>query len=64
MKLSDEILRYRAQNNISQAEMANRCNVTKQTIFNIEHEAQEPTRLTEAKIRLVLDGVGWSNGEQ
>lgn len=55
MRLSQEILLYRAQNNISQGEMANRCKVTKQTIFNIEHEIQDPTRLTEAKIRLVLD---------
>lgn len=64
MKLADEILRYRAQNNISQEEMAKRCKVTKQTIFNIEHEAQEPTRLTEAKIRLVLDKAGGENGHE
>jgi len=55
MKIGDEILVYRAKHNISQGEMANRCNVTKQTIFNIEHGIQEPTRLTKAKIRLVLD---------
>lgn len=55
VKLSQEILRYRAVHNISQGEMANRCNVTKQTIFNIEHEIQDPTKLTTAKIRLVLD---------
>lgn len=58
VKLSDEILTYRAKNNISQAEMASICNVTKQTIFNIEHEKQVPTRLTETKIRLVLERKG------
>lgn len=57
MKLSQEILRYRAINNISQQEMADRCRVTKQTIFNIEHEIQDPTNLTVTKIRLVLDGA-------
>ena len=56
VNLSQEILMYRAKNNISQAEMANRCRVTKQTIFNIEHELQDPTKLTETKIRLVLSG--------
>ena len=62
VKLSDEILTYRAKNNIAQSEMARRCNVTKQTIFNIEHGKQVPTRLTEAKIRLVLDKAGGENG--
>ena len=58
MKLSEEILRYRAIHNISQEEMANRCHVTKQTIFNIEHEIQDPTTLTQTKIRLVLNEGG------
>ena len=55
MKLSQEILKYRAVHNISQQEMASRCRVTKQTIFNIEHEIQEPTKLTCAKIKMVLE---------
>lgn len=55
MKLSQEILKYRAVHNISQQEMANRCRVTKQTIFNIEHEIQDPTELTQMKINMVLE---------
>lgn len=55
MKLSHEILKYRAVHNISQQEMANRCRVTKQTIFNIEHEIQDPTELTQMKIKMVLE---------
>lgn len=55
MKLSQEILKYRAVHNISQQEMANRCRVTKQTIFNIEHEIQDPTELTQMKIKMVLE---------
>lgn len=58
VKLGQEILMYRAQHNISQTEMANRCNVTKQTIFNIEHEIQDPTALTQAKIRMVIGKAG------
>lgn len=57
MNLPQEILQYRAVNNISQQEMADRCRVTKQTIFNIEHGLQDPTELTKMKIRLVLDGL-------
>ena len=58
VKLGQEILMYRAKHNISQTEMANRCNVTKQTIFNIEHEIQDPTALTQAKIRMVIGKEG------
>ena len=58
VKLGQEILMYRAQHNISQTEMANRCNVTKQTIFNIEHDIQDPTSLTQAKIRMVIGKEG------
>lgn len=58
MKLSQEILKYRAVHNISQQEMANRCKVTKQTIFNIEHELQDPTELTQMKIKMVLQEGG------
>lgn len=54
MKLSEKILLYRAKHNISQSEMARRCKVTKQTIFNIEHEMQDPTALTQAKIKMVI----------
>lgn len=54
--LSESILRYRAMHNLSQEEMAMRCNVTKQTIFNIEHGYQSPSKLTETKIRLVIEG--------
>ena len=55
MKLSEEILLYRATHKISQGEFARRCNITKQTVFNIEHEYQEPTARTVKMIRLVLD---------
>lgn len=58
MSLGFEILKYRAKNNLSQKEMAKRCGVTTQTIFNIEHDIQTPSKLTEMKIRMVIDEEG------
>jgi len=55
MELSKEILRYRAIHGISQKEMAKRCRCSLQTIYSIENDLQTPSRVTEEKIRLVLD---------
>lgn len=54
MKLEDAMIRYRAINNISQTELANRCRLTTQTINSIETNQQTPTRLTREKILLVI----------
>lgn len=54
--LKERMIRYRAKERISMREMANRCGVTLQTIYNIENGLQDPSRLTIAKIELVLDG--------
>lgn len=54
--LKERILRYRAKQRINQQKMADRCGVSKQTICNIENGLQEPSKLTIAKIELVLDG--------
>lgn len=56
MTLSEAILSYRARHNISQKEMARRCNVTTQTICNVENGIQNPSKITEAKIRLIIEG--------
>ena len=53
--LAEEIVRYRAKHNISMREMAEICQVSLQTIYSIENEMQEPSRLTREKIRMVLD---------
>lgn len=55
MNIKDEIIAYRARNNISMKEMAKRCQVSLQTIYSIENGTQEPSRLTREKIRLVLE---------
>lgn len=53
-KLSQEILMYRARNRLTQKQMAELCGVSCQTIHLIETEQQEPTRITLAKLMLVL----------
>lgn len=53
--IREEMIKYRARENISMKEMAERCKVSLQTIYSIENGTQEPSRLTREKIRLVLD---------
>ena len=55
MNLVQEIMVYRAKHRISQKVFAEKCGVSLQTICSIETGTQSPSRLTEAKIRLVLD---------
>lgn len=55
MALRDEMVLYRAKERISQTEFAHRCGVSLQTICSVEKGQQSPSRVTEAKIRLVLD---------
>ena len=54
-KLSEQMITYRARERISQRELARRCGVSLQTINSIETETQTPSRVTEAKIRLVIE---------
>lgn len=54
-ELQAKMLSYRARNNISQGELARRCGLTLMTINSIENGRQSPSKLTEAKIRLVVD---------
>lgn len=52
---AEQIVMYRAAQRISQAEMARRCGVTLQTIYHLENCIQKPTKLTVAKIRMVME---------
>lgn len=52
--LKAEVLAYRAEHNISQRAMAKKCNLTLQTICNIENGKASPTKLTQAKILKVI----------
>lgn len=56
MKLSERMVLYRAKERISQSELAKRCGVTLQTINSIENETQSPSKVTIAKIELVIGG--------
>ena len=53
--LAEAIVNYRARERLSQKEFAERAGVSLQTICNIETGQQEPSRLTVAKIMLVLN---------
>lgn len=63
MKLADDMIVYRAQNRINQTELAKRCGVSTQTICNVENGVQNPSKLTEAKIRLVIGGKEDENAD-
>ena len=53
--LQQKMLEYRAREDISQAELAKRCNLTTPTVAMVERGLQEPSKLTESKILLVVD---------
>lgn len=52
--LEERMIEYRAKENISQAELAKRCNVTVQTINAVENCIQKPSNVTRMKIELVI----------
>ena len=52
---SQLVLEIRAKNGLSMKDFAKICNVSIQTIYNIENELATPTRTTKAKIMLVIN---------
>lgn len=54
-ELAQRMLLYRARENISQSELARRTHVTLQTIHNVECGHFKPRKITEIKIRMVVD---------
>ena len=54
--LRSAMLEYRVKNDISQSELAKKCNLSLQSICSIENGKQKPHKKTEAKIRLVIGG--------
>ena len=54
MKLANRMIEYRAKERINQQELADRCGVSKQTIYSIENGLQDPSKVTMAKIELVI----------
>lgn len=55
MSIGEEMLKFRAKENISQETAAKRAGITKQTWYTVENGIQTPSKLTETKIRIVMD---------
>lgn len=55
-KLINDVIYFRASHNLSQGKFAKLCKVSTQTIYSIENGLQTPSKMTEAKIRLVIGG--------
>lgn len=53
-ELSKKMVDYRAEQNISQVELAKKCKLTQQTICNVENQKQRPSKITLQKILKVI----------
>lgn len=58
MTLAEKMVMYRAKERISQKELANRTGVSVQTINSVENQQQMPSKVTQAKIELVIGRKG------
>ena len=54
MTLSEKMIQYRAKENITQQELADRCNLSKQAVHLIETGKRNPSKVTKAKIEIVI----------
>lgn len=54
MTLQEEMIRFRAKNNLSQTKACKMANITLQTWNQVELGNQKPSRMTESKIRQVI----------
>ena len=55
MTLQELMVQYRAKHGLSQEKLAKLCNLSLQTVNSVENGLQNPSRLTEQKIRLVVE---------
>jgi len=55
MSLQELMIAYRADNKLSMREAAEKAGISLQTWMYVERKVQEPTRLTEAKIRRLVE---------
>lgn len=53
--LKEEMLVYRALHKLSQGKAAELAGITKQTWYSIENGYQNPSKVTEAKIRILIE---------
>ena len=54
LTLAERMIQYRARERINQRELADRCGLSLQTINSVENETQTPSKMTVAKIELVI----------
>lgn len=54
MTLQERMVEYRAKERLNQQELADKCGVSKQTIYAVENNLQTPSKVTTAKIELVV----------
>ena len=54
MTIAERMIQYRARERINQQELADRCGISKQTVYSIESDLQSPSKVTLAKIELVI----------
>lgn len=54
MTLQERMIEYRAKERISQGQLADKCGISYQTLNSIEQGKQEPSKVTKAKIELVI----------
>lgn len=53
--LQELMLAYRAKHRLSQEKLAHLCGISLQTVNSVENGLQNPSKLTEQKIRLVVE---------
>lgn len=56
MTLSEKMMWYRAEHGLSQQELADLCGLSKMTICQIEKGNQIPSKITQMKIMLIIEG--------
>lgn len=56
MALCEEMIQFRADNDLTQQQAAGMAKITLMTWGNVERGLQKPSRVTEAKIRNVIKG--------
>lgn len=54
-ELSEKIIDYRANHNLSQLEFAKLCKISQQTACNVENGSQKPSKITLKKILNVIE---------
>ncbi len=54
MTLQERMIEYRAKNDITQRELAEKIGVSVQTINSVENGTQTPSKITQAKIELLV----------